>query len=184
MKSTTLNNTLLIVAIGVLSILTSCKPLVPYTNVERTKYNFSDSDLKRMQYYISTGITIQRGERGENSQQIDDDGKLVVSTSASLDEFTIDGKTMGVCVKVLEGNKLAISFDENDDSKYLVFGDPNNRGRYTIMGAEWKNGKGKINYGGKVFYIMPGGSGAYLKFQKVNNKDFKKNSKKLKGRKV
>jgi hypothetical protein len=183
MKSRKLNKTLLIIAVGVIVSLTACQSLVPFTNVERTRYNFTNSDLKKMQFYISREVTIQRGEKGENNQQIDEDGKLVVSTSASIDEITIDAKTEGICVKVLDGNKLAISFWD-EDSKYLVFGDPNNRGRYTIMGATWKNGKGKINFDGKVYYIMPGGAGAYLKFEKVNKKDYKKTTSKAKGRKV
>ena len=119
----------------------------------------------------------------QNSQELDEDGKLVISTSANLDNILVDGKTPGVCVKVLPGNKLAISFFESDD-QYLVFGDPNNRGRYSLMGAEWKNGKGKINFGGKTYYILPGGAGAYLKFEMKKVKDYKSTSKKAKGRTV
>jgi len=52
------------------------------------------------------------------------------------------------------------------------------------MGAEWENGKGKINYGDKVYYVMPGGAGAYLKFQMKNVKNYKESSTKVKGRKV
>ena len=52
------------------------------------------------------------------------------------------------------------------------------------MGAEWKSGKGKINFGGKVYYIMPGGAGAYLKFEMKKVKDYKTTSKKAKGRTV
>ena len=57
-----------------------------------------------MQFYISSDIMLQRGEQGEKSQELDADGKLVISSSASLDNITVDGKTPGVCVKVLKGN--------------------------------------------------------------------------------
>src|SRR5690606_15633689 len=117
--------------------------------------------LKKMQFYISTDVTLQRGERSSQSQELDKDGKLVIASSASVDNILITAKTPGVCVKVIDDNKIAVSFDA-DDNKYLVFGDPNNRGRYNLMGAEWTNGKGKINYGDKVYYVMPGGAGAYL----------------------
>jgi len=179
-----INNTLLILSVVAITFLSSCKSTIPFTNDVRTKYSLDEAKLKKIQFYISTDITLQRGERSGETQELDEDGKLIISSSASLDNVEIDGKTPGVCVKVIDGNKLAVSFHESDDNKYLVFGDPNNRGRYSLMGAEWKNGKGKVNYGGKVFYIMPGGAGAYLKFEQKKVKDYKTTTKKAKGRKV
>ena len=183
MKSIFLNKSLIIVALGAVTFFTSCKSTTPFTNTVRTKYNLDEAKLKKMQFYISSDITLQRGEQGENSQELDAEGKLVISSSASLDNISVDGKTPGVCVKILKGNKLAISFFESDD-QYLVFGDPNNRGRYNLMGAEWKSGRGKINFGGKVYYIMPGGASAYLKFEMKKVKDYKTTSTKAKGRTV
>ena len=183
MKSIFLNKSLIIVALGAVTFFTSCKSTTPFTNTVRTKYNLDEAKLKKMQFYISSDITLQRGEQGENSQELDAEGKLVISSSASLDNISVDGKTPGVCVKILKGNKLAISFFESDD-QYLVFGDPNNRGRYNLMGAEWKSGRGKINFGGKVYYIMPGGASAYLKFEMKKVKDYKTTSSKAKGRTI
>ncbi|PCI99391.1 MAG: hypothetical protein COB15_04205 [Flavobacteriales bacterium] len=183
MKSLFLNKSLIIVALGAVTFFTSCKSTTPFTNTVRTKYNLDEAKLKKMQFYISSDITLQRGEQGENSQELDAEGKLVISSSASLDNISVDGKTPGVCVKILKGNKLAISFFESDD-QYLVFGDPNNRGRYNLMGAEWKSGRGKINFGGKVYYIMPGGASAYLKFEMKKVKDYKTTSSKAKGRTI
>jgi hypothetical protein len=183
MKSIILNKSFIILSIGIITVLTSCQSTIPFTNTVRSQYNLDEAKLKKMQFYISSDITLQRGERGENTQELDEDGKLVVSSSASLDNILVDGKTPGVCVKVMPGNKLAISFFESDD-QYLVFGDPNNRGRYHLMGAEWKSGKGKINFGGKTYYIMPGGAGAYLKFELKKVKDYKTTTKKAKGRTV
>jgi hypothetical protein len=183
MKSTFLNKSLIILGLGVITVLISCQSTIPYTNTVKKQYGLDDAKLKKMQFYVSSEITLQRGERGANSQELDGDGKLVVSSSSTLDEIVVDGKTPGVCVKVLPGNKLAISFFDSDD-QYLVFGDPNNRGRYNLMGAEWKSGKGKINFGGKVYYIMPGGASAYLKFEMKKVRDDKVSTKKAKGRTV
>ncbi len=183
MKSNFLNQSILILSVGVVAIFSSCQSTIPFTNTVRTQYNLDEAKLKKMQFYISSDIMLQRGEAGQNSQELDKDGKLIISTSASLDNIAVSGKTPGVCVKVLDDNKLAISFFDSDD-QYLVFGDPNNRGRYNLMGAEWTDGKGKINFGGKVYYIMPGGAGAYLKFEMKKIKDYKTSSTKAKGRKV
>jgi len=183
MKSTIIKKSLFIISLGIAMVMSSCQSLLPFTNTVKSQYNLDEAKLKKMQFYVSSEIQLQRGEKGENSQELDDEGKLIVSSSASLDNIIVDAKTPGVCVKVLEGNKLAISFFDSDD-QYLVFGDPNNRGRYNLMGAEWTNGKGKINFGGKVYYIMPGGAGAYLKFEMKKIKDYKTSSTKAKGRKV
>lgn len=170
----------LIAATGFLS---SCATYIPFTNEDRVKYSLDEAKLKKLQYYISTDVTLQRGEKSNESQELDKDGKLIIASSASVDNVLITGKTPGVCVKVIDDNKIAISFD-SDDNKYLVFGDPNNRGRYNLMGAEWVNGQGKINYGDKVYYVMPGGAGAYLKFELKKVKKFKQSSTKAKGRTV
>lgn len=174
---------LFLIAAGAMLVLSSCQSLTPFSNTVRTKYSLDEAKLKKMQFYISDEIQLQRGEMSEEGQELDKDGKLVISSSASLDNILVDAKTPGVCVKVIDDSKIAVSFFDSDD-QYLVFGDPNNRGRYYLMGAEWKNGKGKINFGGKVYYIMPGGAGAYLKFEMKKVKDYKSTSTKAKGRTV
>lgn len=179
-----LQSLLFVALIATAGLLSSCASYIPFTNEDRVKYNLDEAKLKKLQYYISTDVTLQRGEKSNESQELDKDGKLVVASSASVDNILITGKTPGVCVKVIDDNKIAVSFDATDDNKYLVFGDPNNRGRYNLMGAEWVNGQGKINYGDKVFYVMPGGAGAYLKFELKKVKKFKESSTKVKGRKV
>lgn len=183
MKSTYLNKIVIIFTLGIITILSSCQSTIPFTNTVRTQYNLDEAKLKKMQFYISDDITLQRGESGSNSQELDKEGKLIISTSASLDNILVDGQTPGVCVKVIDGDKLAISFFDSDD-QYLVFGKSRNDEKYYLMGADWKSGKGKINFGGKVYYIMPGGAGAYLKFELKKVKDYKTTSQKAKGRTV
>lgn len=171
-------------ALVIVASLYACSSSIPFTNDDKIKYNLTEDKLKKLQFFVSRDIVLQRGERSDEAQEFDQDGKLIVSSSASLDEIYIKEGTPGVVVKVMDGNRLAISFDATDDNKYLVFGDPNNRGRYNLMGAEWNNGKGKINYGGKVYYVMPGGAGAYLKYKMKKVSENRKSQSAVKGRKV
>lgn len=171
-------------ALVIVASLYACSSSIPFTNDDKIKYNLTEDKLKKLQFFISRDIVLQRGERSDEAQEFDQDGKLIVSSSASLDEIYIKEGTPGVVVKVMDGNRLAVSFDATDDNKYLVFGDPNNRGRYNLMGAEWNNGKGKINYGGKVYYVMPGGAGAYLKYKMKKVSENRKSQSAVKGRKV
>lgn len=166
-------------------VLFACSPKTPFTNDARQKYDLDESKLRKLQLYISSDVTLQRGESSSEKQDLDDDGKLVVSSQSSFDEIYIPAGTPGVVVNVINENTVAVSFDEKgDDNKYLVFGDPNNRGRYYLMGAEWKSGKGKISYGGKTYYVMPGGASAYLKFELKKVKKYKKSQSKVKGRRI
>jgi hypothetical protein len=171
-------------ALVIVASLYACSSSIPFTNDDKIKYNLTEDKLKKLQFFVSRDIVLQRGERSDEAQEFDQDGKLIVSSSASLDEIYIKEGTPGVVVKVMDGNRLAVSFDATDDNKYLVFGDPNNRGRYNLMGAEWNNGKGKINYGGKVYYVMPGGAGAYLKYKMKKVSENRKSQSAVKGRKV
>tara|TARA_Y100000589_G_scaffold321098_1_gene351938 strand:+ start:167637 stop:168218 length:582 start_codon:yes stop_codon:yes gene_type:complete len=172
------------VALAALTLF-SCAPKKPLTNQIIQDYKLGEGELKKLQYYVSSDIVLRRGEKKEEEKGADDDGKLVISEQASLDEIYIPAGTPGVCVGVYPGNKIAISFDEKgDDSKFLVFGDPNNTGRYRLMGAEWKNGQGKLNYGGKVYYATGSSAAAYLKISMKRVKKFKRSRKKVKGRRV
>ena len=172
------------VALAAITLI-GCAPKKPLTNQMIRDYKLGEGELKKLQYYVSSDIVLRRGEKSEEEKQTDNDGKLVISESASLDEIYIPAGTPGVCVGVYPGNKIAVSFDEKgDDSKFLVFGDPNNTGRFRLMGAEWKNGQGKLNYGGKVYYATGSSAAAYLKISMKRVKKFKRTRKKVKGRRV
>ena len=110
MKTTFLNKTLAILGLAIITILSSCQSTTPFTNTVRTQYNLDEGKLKKMQFYISSDISLQRGERGENSQELDEDGKLVVSSSASLDNILVDGKRVNIpSYRVAPGQKITIS---------------------------------------------------------------------------
>jgi hypothetical protein len=183
MRTFSTSKTIPLFTLGILLIFSSCKSTVPFTNDVKKQYNLDEAKLKKMQFYISSEVTLERGQQSSNSQELDAEGKLVVSSSESFDNVVVDAQTPGVCVKVLPGNKLAISFFESDN-QFLVFGDPKNSGRYNLMGAEWKNGYGKIKFGGKIYFIQPGGASAYLKFEMKNIEESKTTVTKAKGRTV
>ncbi len=51
MKS--INKFFYVALLGVLIGFSSCQSLIPFTNVERTKYNLDEAKLRKMQFYIS-----------------------------------------------------------------------------------------------------------------------------------
>lgn len=163
-------------------LLTSCATKIPINQAVIEQYGLGEEQLKSLQYWVSSDITLVRGEKSEEQKNIDQTGKVVISSSSVLDQVIIPKNTPGVCVKVYDKNKIAVSFETDD--KFLVFGDVNNRGRFTLLAAEWKDGRGKLDYGGQVYYAQPGSASTYLLIKLKKIKKFKKQARVVKGRKV
>lgn len=161
---------------------TSCHRKVPFTNQVRAEHSLTESDIRRIQFYLSDDIVLQRAEKNKDEKGTEG-GKLVVSSAASMEQVAIPEGTPGVVVKVFDNKKIAVSFEDTDD-KYLVFGDPDGSGRYTLLAADWKNSRGKVNYAGKTYYAMPGSEKAYLIFELQKVRKFKKDQRTVGGRKV
>lgn len=168
--------------LAMLIFLASCAPKVPFSNSVREQYQLSPDEVKKLQFFVSSDIMLQRGEQTAEEKNTDKSGKLVISSSASVEQVYIKKGTPGVCVEVMEGNKISVSFETDD--KFLVFGDATGRGRYTLMASEWKDGRGKLDYGGRVYYAQPGSAATYVIIQMKKVKKFKKQARTVGGRKV
>lgn len=164
-------------------ILKGNKGSVSLSNSLIKKYNLSSSQLKELHFFISSEVKLQKVLKNNNSDIKTNSSLSISATDVIVDEIIIPKNSSSVCVKIIDDNKIAVSFD-SDDNKYLVFGDPNNKGRYYLMAADWNDGIGKINYGDKIYYVMQGGARAYLnvKFKKEKISYTKKTTK-VKGRK-
>ncbi len=170
------------VILGSSMFFSGCAKKIPFTNAARKQYRLTDGQVKSLQYFVSSDIVLERAEKQKNQKGTSDDGTLVISQESAMEQILIGPKTMGVCVKTYSDGKLAISFETDD--KYLLFGDPNNIGRYSLYATDWKNGKGKVNYGEKPFYALPPSGSAYLLFRIKKIKKSTKSTKTIKGRKV
>ena len=60
MKSLFSNKPLLILALGVVTLFSSCKSTIPFTNTVRTKYNLDEAKLKKMQFYVSSDVILPK----------------------------------------------------------------------------------------------------------------------------
>jgi len=163
--------------------LSSCSRAIVFNDKVKDEYNLSPNEIKGLQFYTSHDIMLERREDEKKEKGTSSSGTLVISEKSSSETVLIERGTKGVCVKVFDDNKIAIAF-EADDNKYLVFGDPNRIGRYSLFAAEWKNGKGILEYGGQNYYAMPGSGNCYLKIKMKRIKKYKKSVKKVGGRTV
>ena len=82
------------------------------------------------------------------------DGEITVIDGQKLEEVVIKKGTAGVLLFQPKANRLAISFDAKDDSKFLMFGpNPKANDRYMLLASEWDRQRGKVTYGDKKYWI-------------------------------
>lgn len=171
-----------IITAAAIVLLSSCASKIPINKSVIEQYNLGENELKSLQYWVSNDITLVRGEKKDEQKSIDESGKVVISSATTMDQVLIPKNTPGVCIKVYGKEKIAVSFETDD--KYLVFGDVSGRGRFTLLAAEWKDGRGTLDYGGQVYYAQPGAASTYLLIKLKKIKKYKKQARVVKGRKV
>ncbi len=133
-----------------LMLFSSCSPrLTPFTQRLYDEYSWSDSELKRIQFYLSDDIRLTRDVGSEDSKI--KGGKIRIKDGRKVEEIVFKEGTPGVLIYLPKENRFAVSFD--DDDRYLVFG-PSKQygGKYTLRAKDWKKQYGKITYGDKVYF--------------------------------
>ncbi len=171
----------LILIFTALIALSSCKNMVPYTDALRQKYNWTEGDLKRIQFYTSDAFILQRKViDGETRIQ---EGKIKTINGEKVEEIIIRSGTPGVLVQEASG-KLSISFEKND-SYFINFGkNVNMNNRFSIAFSSLQNKVGTIIYNGTTYYTAPESVAAILMLdmRRIDNSEL--NQRVAKGRKV
>ena len=164
-------------------LATSCsKTLTYFTDDLYDQNQWSESDLKRIQFYVSEDIRLERvyDAGGSNIE----DGQIKIKSERKVDEVIITKGTPGVLVFSPNSNRFALSFDEDPD-KYLMFG-PNEkaRGRYVLLAKKWKKRGGIISYGGVDYRTTSDSAYAALMVDISKARKTSKRSDKASGRRV
>jgi hypothetical protein len=139
-----------------------CAPQrVAFTQGIRTQYNLGGEELKKLQYYVSGDITLQRDFRREEGE-ISKSHKLVAKEGGLLEEVLIPAGTPGIAMEVGE-TSLAVSFEPGSS---LIFASPptdrDPERKYKLSAKRWADYYGEIVYDGKIFYAVEGSGQAYL----------------------
>ena len=133
------------------AILTcSCSQKLKYfTEDLYDQYDWTESELRRIQFYVSQDIVLYRGSADRGSRI--KDGQIRIENDREVEEVIIKEGTPGVFIDAPRNNHFAISFEDERDH-YLMFG-PNSKaeGRFLLMAKDWDSRSGKITYGGKVY---------------------------------
>ena len=131
--------------------MSSCAPkLTPFTQQLYDEQNWSDDELKRIQFYTSDDIVLFRElSRGESEIV---SGEIKIRNGRKVDEVVIRKGTPGVLLFRPKEDKFAISFEADGDDRFLIFGRAKRkRGQYRLLAKDWNRNYGKVTYEGKTY---------------------------------
>ncbi len=141
---------ILSVAIISAMIITSCSPkLYPFTDNVYEEIDSSSDALSKVQFYLSGDIVLYRDFGGKRTSV--ENGTIKIVDGRKIEEVIFKKGTPGVFVFSPKRDRVAISFEAEDD-KYLMFG-PNQKagGRFVLLAKEWKKKRGKVTYAGETW---------------------------------
>lgn len=137
---------------GSVFFLASCSPkLTPFTQRLYDQNEWTKSELKRIQFYLSDDVVLRREATGSKSKI--EDGEIKIVEGGQLEKITIPKGTPGVFVFSPKEDRFAISFEDSDEN-YLMFGpNPKANYQYLLLASEWKKRGGIVTYGGKKYRV-------------------------------
>ena len=132
-----------------ISVITSCAPsLSPYTQKLNDRYEWKESDLKKVQFYLSEDIVLRRKAESGKAEITQGEIKIIDGTRYEIVKFLKN--TPGILLFMPKENRMAISFEEGSIANYLMFGpNPNFNNRYVLLASDWNKHYGEVTYQGK-----------------------------------
>ena len=128
--------------------------LKPFTEGMLKDNQWTENELKRIQFYLSEDIILRR-QLTEGSTEIVS-GKIKIERGEQIEEIRIKRGTPGVFLFKPKDNNFAIGFDSRSDKRYLTFGpNPKKQGQYVLLGSEWKDRQGKVRYDNTYYFVNP-----------------------------
>ncbi len=158
--------------------LSSCRSTVPFTSEIQNRYNFTENQLKSVQFYTSGNIILtQTNQIGDATVS---DGKLIVSNEKSKQKIIIPKGTPCVLVSYIDNNKFLFGL-ENGNDRNLLFGYLGG-GNYSLMAKDWTNQIAIIKYANTNFTTTNGDVFLKVKMRKLNK--LKQKERIVKGRRL
>ncbi len=166
-----------------ITLMASCgQQLTPFSQRMVEEYNWTNTDLEKVQFYLSDEIVLRRNIGTEDSRIRD--GKIKVVDGRKVEEIRFEKGTPGVMIFTPKNNLYAISFDSSDE-KYLMFGpSKKQRGKYVLKAKDWSKNFGKVTYNGKTYTTSASSAYASLLVDIKKAKKVSYKSQTAKGRKL
>ncbi len=135
-----------------LTALSACSSLTPFTQDLYDKQGWSEHDLKKIQFYLSEDIVLTREmTRGESNITA---GKIRIENGRRIEEIRIPANTPGVLLFLPKKDRFAVSFESHGSDLYLMFGpNPKMHDKYALLASEWSHDAGKVHYNGNLYDV-------------------------------
>lgn len=133
-------------------LFTSCGPrLSPFTQRLYEDQGWEEPDLRRIQFYLSEDVVLLRELRSDRS--LIRKGTVKVIDGREVEQIVFKRNTPGVFTFSPKTQRVAISFEDNNDN-YLIFGpNPKNGDRYTLLASDWSRNSGTVTYAGQEWRV-------------------------------
>ncbi|MEM1359027.1 MAG: hypothetical protein AAGF89_12550 [Bacteroidota bacterium] len=133
-------------------LFSSCGPkLSPLTQRLIEDQSWQESDLKRIQFYLSEDLILTRELRDGNTEIRN--GQVKIIDGREVEQMVFKRNTPGVFVFSPKTQLMAVSFERSDED-FLVFGpNPKAGNRYTLRASEWNRRNGTVTYSGKKWRV-------------------------------
>lgn len=133
-------------------VLAACSPRYTYfTESLYEKQNWTQADVKRIQFYVSRDIVLTRSVSGDETKITE--GKIRIINGRKVQQIVIRERTPGVLVLMPKEDRFAISFEDDDDA-YLMFGpNPKYYERFALLAKDWERDNGKVHYKGQLYDV-------------------------------
>lgn len=165
-------------------LASSCGVKVPYTDQLKQDYSLTDENLKKVQFFTSATIILERKNSVAN-QGTTDAGTLVTNESSVENRIIIPVNTKCIYEKDEADGTIHVRF-EVGQNKYLPFAIRKGQtsGRY-YLAAKWDASKGgELEYGNLSYYATAESGGAFLLVVTKKLKRTKRKDRIVKGMKV
>ncbi|MBR9919766.1 MAG: hypothetical protein GYB31_02940 [Bacteroidetes bacterium] len=143
----------IILAVFLVALFSACGPtLRPFTQELYEEYGWTENELQKIQFYLSKDIVLRRQINKGSTEIIS--GEVKVIDGKEVEQIIIREGTPGVFLFSPKTNRLAVSFDDGSDERFLMFGpNPKVSNRYVLLGSEWDRRSGKVSYEGQAYWV-------------------------------
>jgi hypothetical protein len=158
------------------ALMMSCGVKIPFTDDLKAEYDLNESNLKKVQFYSSSTIILERSKTS-GVQKADSDGKLVSNKSSEQDRIIIPPNTKCVFDSYGPSGEVFIRFEAGAGRTMKFAIRPNQATGKYYLEADWKQEKGgQLSYGNETYYATSTSGSAYLmvvlkKLQRTKRKD-------------
>jgi len=166
------------------TLFCTCSPQLSYFTQDLYKENnWSNEELKEIQFYLSEDIVLRKQVR-EGSSEIRS-GKIKIVNGKEVEEIVIKRGTPGIFVFSPKKNRFAVSFEDSGTERYLMFGPNPNRGdRYVLLASEWKDKRGKVTYDNTTYLVSSQSSISALMVDLKRTRNLRVKSRRAEGRRL